>query len=149
MIMFDQAACRDLSTARRREWIETNGMGGYASSTIVGLNTRRYHGLLVAATRPPLGRMVMLSKLEETVIIRGHRYDLSTNRYPGGVYPAGYQLVKEFRLEPFPRFVYEVEDIQIEKRIFLVHRQNTVVIEYDFRRSDEGRNAEIGFELRP
>ena len=97
MIIFDQAACRDLSTARRREWIETNGIGGYASSTIVGLNTRRYHGLLVAATRPPVGRMVLLSKMEETVIIRAHRHDLSTNRSPGAIYPAGYQLLKEFR----------------------------------------------------
>src|SRR5262249_38956942 len=95
MIMFDQATCRDLSTARRREWIETNGMGGYASSAIVGLNTRRYHGLLVAATRPPLGRMVLLSKVEETILIGGHRYDLSTNRYPGAIYPAGSWSVAE------------------------------------------------------
>ena len=80
MIIFDQATCRDLSAAGQREWIETNGIGGYASSTIVGLNTRRYHGLLVAATRPPLGRMVLLSKVEETIIIGGHRHDLSTNR---------------------------------------------------------------------
>jgi predicted glycogen debranching enzyme len=149
MIAFDRSICGDLSGAKHREWLETNGIGGYASSTIAGLNTRRYHGLLVAATRPPLWRMVMLSKLEETVVIRGHRYDLSTNRYPGAVYPAGYELIKQFRLEPFPTFVYEVEDIEIEKRIFLVHRQNTVVIEYDFRRSDGARSAEIAFELRP
>src|SRR5262245_25763381 len=67
MTTFDRAACQDLSTAMRREWLETNGIGGYASSTILGLNTRRYHGLLVAATRPPLGRMVLLPKMEETV----------------------------------------------------------------------------------
>src|SRR5215472_12137403 len=104
MIIFDRATCRDLATARHREWIETNGIGGYASATIVGLNTRRYHGLLVAATRPPVGRMVMLSKMEETIIIGGHRHDLSTNRYPGAIYPAGYELLKEFRLDPFPTF---------------------------------------------
>jgi predicted glycogen debranching enzyme len=89
MIIFDRARCRDLSTARHREWIETNGIGGYASSTIVGLNTRRYHGLLVAATRPPHGRMVLLSKMEETIIIGGHRFDLSTNRYPAQYIPPG------------------------------------------------------------
>jgi len=149
MIMFDQAACRDLSRARRREWIETNGMGGYASSTIVGLNTRRYHGLLVAATRPPLGRMVLLSKVEETIIIGGHRYDLSTNRYPGAIYPAGYELLKEFRLDPFPTFVYEVEGVEIEKRVFLVYGHNTVVIEYEFRGLDRGLHNEASFELRP
>jgi predicted glycogen debranching enzyme len=147
MIIFDRATCRDLLTAKRREWIETNGIGGYASSTIVGLNTRRYHGLLVAATRPPLGRMVLLSKVEETIIIRGHRYDLSTNRYPGAIYPAGYELLKEFRLDPFPTFVYEVEGVEIEKRVFLVYGHNTVVIEYDFRGLD--RNADVMFELRP
>jgi predicted glycogen debranching enzyme len=149
MIIFDRATCRDLATARHREWIETNGIGGYASSTIVGLNTRRYHGLLVAATRPPLGRMVLLSKMEETIIIGGHRYDLSTNRYPGAIYPAGYELLKEFRLDPFPAFVYEVESVEIEKRVFLVYGHNTVVIEYDFRGVDRGLATDVSFELRP
>src|SRR5215472_18658078 len=149
MIIFDRATCRDLATARHREWIETNGIGGYASASIVGLNTRRYHGLLVAATRPPLGRMVLLSKMEETIIIGGHRYDLSTNRYPGAIYPAGYQLLKEFRLDPFPTFVYEVEGVEIEKRVFLVYGQNTVVIEYDFRGLEHGLHTDVNFELRP
>jgi predicted glycogen debranching enzyme len=149
MIAFDRSTCRDLSAALRREWLETNGIGGYASSTIVGLNTRRYHGLLVAATRPPLGRMVLLSKLEETIVVGGHRYDLSTNRYPGVIHPAGYELLQEFRLDPFPTFVYQAEDVQIEKRVFLVDGENTVVIEYDFRRLDHGARTELTFELRP
>ena len=77
MIRFDKSVCRDLDVAGRREWLETNGIGGYASSTITGMNTRRYHGLLVAATRPPVGRMALLSKLEETLVIAGRRYELS------------------------------------------------------------------------
>ncbi len=149
MIAFDHATCGKLSIAKHREWLETNGIGGYASSTIVGLNTRRYHGLLVAATRPPLGRMVLLSKMEETIIIGGRRYDLSTNSYPGAIYPAGYELLKEFRIDPFPTFVYEVEDVEIEKRVFLVHGHNTVVIEYDFRGLGRAPNADVTFELRP
>lgn len=149
MIVFDRAVCGNLSAARHREWLETNGIGGYASSTIVGLNTRRYHGLLVGATRPPLGRMVLLSKLEETVVIGGRRYELSTNRYPGAIYPAGYELLKEFRLDPFPTFLYEVEHAVIEKRVFLVHGHNTVVVEYDYRASDRGSHAGVTFELRP
>jgi len=64
MIQFTKETCGDLDAALGREWLETNGLGGFASSTIVGLNTRRYHGLLVAATKPPVGRVVMLSKLE-------------------------------------------------------------------------------------
>ena len=70
MIQFTKETCGDLDAALRREWLETNGLGGFASSTIVGLNTRRYHGLLVAATKPPVGRIVMLSKLEETLLHR-------------------------------------------------------------------------------
>ncbi|MGD1074424.1 MAG: glycogen debranching enzyme N-terminal domain-containing protein [Bryobacteraceae bacterium] len=76
--------------ALRSEWLETNGLGGFASSTIAGLNTRRYHGLLIAATQPPVGRMLLLSKFEETLVIDGRRYDLSANRYPGVVHPQGY-----------------------------------------------------------
>lgn len=128
---------------RTKEWLETNGIGGYASSTILGLNTRRYHGLLVAAIAPPAGRMVLLSKLEETVVLNERRYDLSTNRYPGVVHPAGYLFLSEFRFDPFPRFVFRVEDVEIEKRVFLVHGENTVVIEYEFR------GPGCKFELRP
>ena len=149
MIALDRATCGNLSTARTREWLETNGIGGYASSTIVGLNTRRYHGLLVAATRPPLGRMVLLSKIEETVVVRGYRYDLSTNRYPGAIYPSGYEFLKEFRLDPFPTFVFHVDGIEVQKRVFLVHGQNSIVVEYDFRSLDEEPHAEVTFELRP
>ena len=71
MIQFEQEICGDVDASSRREWLETNGLGGFASSTITGLNTRRYHGLLVAATKPPVGRVVLLSKLEETLFIDG------------------------------------------------------------------------------
>jgi predicted glycogen debranching enzyme len=143
LIALDRQTCSDLSVARTREWLETNGIGGYASSTIIGLNTRRYHGLLVAATQPPAGRMVLLSKLEETVIRDGRRYDLSTNRYPGVIHPAGYRFLAQFRLDPFPTFVFHIEDLQIEKRVFMVHGENTVVIEYEFR------GPQCQLELRP
>ena len=76
MIEFDRGTCSNLNEALSREWLETNGIGGFASSTIVGLNTRRYHGLLVAATRPPVGRMVLISKLEETLIVVTQRFEL-------------------------------------------------------------------------
>ncbi|HVP45721.1 MAG TPA: glycogen debranching enzyme N-terminal domain-containing protein [Bryobacteraceae bacterium] len=80
MIRLDETVCRNLDLATRREWLETNGLGGFASSSITGMNTRRYHGLLVAATKPPVGRMVLLSKIEETLIIGGRRVALSSNR---------------------------------------------------------------------
>jgi predicted glycogen debranching enzyme len=111
MIQFKRETCRDLEAALHREWLETNGLGGFASSTIIGSNTRRYHGLLVAATNPPVGRLVLLSKLEETLFIDGKRFDLSANRYPGVVHPLGFRYLKEFRLNPFPVFTYEVQGI--------------------------------------
>src|SRR5436189_2529932 len=102
------------------EWLETNGIGGYASSTIFGLNTRRYHGLLVAATQPPVGRMVMLSKFEETL----NGVELSCNQYPGVIHPQGFQYLREFRRYPFPAFVYEVQDCVLEKRVYMVQGEN-------------------------
>src|SRR3954465_4401087 len=96
MSQFDASVCRDLDLACRREWLETNGLGGFASSTIIGLKTRRYHGLLVAATKHPVGRVVILSKLEETLVIDGQPFDLSTNRYPGAIHPQGFRYLKQF-----------------------------------------------------
>ena len=98
-ICFDRTVCADLEAARGREWLETNGLGGFASSTIVGMNARRYHGLLIAATNPPVGRVLLLSKYEETLDIGGEKFDLSVNRYSGAVYPQGHLFLKEFRLD--------------------------------------------------
>ena len=133
MSQFDESVCRNLDVAIHREWLETNGIGGFASSTITGLNTRRYHGLLVAATKPPVGRMVLLSKLEETLIVEGRRFDLSCNRYPGVIHPQGHMYLKQFRQDPFPVFVYEVDGLELEKSVFMVHGENTTVIQYELR----------------
>ncbi len=130
MIHFDENTCGNLEAAIELEWLETNGLGGYASSTIIGLNTRRYHGLLMAATKPPVGRMLLLSKLEETLIVNGERFDLSANQYPGAVHPQGYQYLKEFRLDPFPVFVYQVAGVTLEKSVFMVDGENTTVVQY-------------------
>ena len=80
---FDKKVLSDFGISQRLEWIETNGLGGYASGTVSGANSRRYHGLLVAATVPPVGRMNVLSKLDEAIIVAEERYDLGTNQYPG------------------------------------------------------------------
>ena len=133
MIQFGQEICRNLKAALRCEWLETNGLGGFASSTIVGLNTRRYHGLLIAATKPPVGRLVLLSKLEEAFIINGQRFELSANQYPGVVHPQGYQYLTQFRLDPFPVFTYTIEGVEIEKSVFMIHGENSTVIQYELR----------------
>ncbi len=146
LVRFDEKTCRSLDEALSREWLETNGLGGYSSSTVAGLNTRRYHGLLVAATKPPVGRAVMLSKLEETLVIGGRRYDLSANQYPGAIHPQGYEYQTGFRLDPFPVFTYEVEGIRVEKSVFMLHGENTTVVQYEFQKSSDAR---CSFELRP
>src|SRR5580698_2195037 len=151
MIQFKRETWSDSEAALRREWLETNGLGGFASSTIIGLNTRRYHGLLVAATKPPLGRYLLLSKLEETLLFDGRAFDLSTNRYPAVVYPQGFRYLKEFRLDPFPIFTYEIEGIEIEKTVFMVHGENSTIIQYQLGNVGGSRflPEKIALELRP
>ena len=145
MIRFEETICRDLATASQREWLETNGLGGFASGTIAGIHTRRYHGLLVAATKPPVNRMVLLSKLEEILTIDGTRFELSANQYPSAVHPQGYAYLKQFRLDPFPVFVYEIGQVQLEKSIFMVHGENTTIVQYQLR----GEPQTCTLELRP
>jgi len=140
---FDQSICANLDAALAREWLETNGLGGFASSTIIGLNTRRYHGLLVAAIRPPVGRMMLLSKLEETLVVLGQRFELFSNRYPGLIHPQGYRYVREFRLDPFPVVTFHVQDLELEKRIFMVAGENTTVVEYELHGASDGCTLEV------
>jgi predicted glycogen debranching enzyme len=126
------------------EWLETNGIGGFASSTISGLNTRRYHGLLVAATQPPVGRMMLLSKLEETLVVSGRRIELGTNQYPGVVHPAGHRFLAEFRRDPLKVFAFQTEGVRVSKRVFMVYGENTTVVEYEV-----SGGGECELELRP
>ncbi len=128
-----------------REWLVTNGLGGYASGTIAGLNTRRFHGWLIAALPAPHGRMMMLNQIEETLRIDDRTYqltaeDLSRATYDDTVSP----FLKSFRLENgLPVFTYESDEFILEKRVCMVHSQNSTYIRY---RLLKGKSA--GFELR-
>ncbi len=129
-ILFGTEACQDLARAALKEWIVTNGLGGYASSTILGMNTRRSHGLLVAALRPPVGRVLFLSKVEETIVSPAGRFELAINRYAGMVHPEGWRYLAEFRLDPWPTFLYRVGEIALAKTVFLLPGENAVVVGY-------------------
>jgi len=146
MISFTPELLHNFNSTTTREWLETNGIGGFACSTVIGLNARRYHALLTAAMRPPSGRVVLLSKMEEKVVIGGVRYELSTNQYSGAVHPQGYSYLEGFRLDPFPIFTFVVDGVRIEKSMFMVHGQNTTVIQYRFS-AEETRPIQL--ELRP
>lgn len=147
MIRLGEEICSNLDFSSSREWLETNGIGGFASATITGCHTRRYHGLLVAATKPPVGRFVLLSKLEETLIVDDRRIELSTNRYPGVVHPQGFRLLKQFRLDPFPTFTFEADGIKIEKTVFMAQGENTTVVEYRVLGVNPATNLRL--QLRP
>jgi predicted glycogen debranching enzyme len=147
MIRFGEDVCRNLDSALRREWLETNGIGGFASSTMNGCNTRRYHGLLVAATKPPVGRFVLLSKVEETLAVNGRVYELGTNRYPGVVHPEGFQFLTQFRLDPFPIFTFSVGGIEIERKLFMVQGLNTTIIKYQLIAAPSATHVQL--EIRP
>ena len=149
MIHLDSEICSSFESSATREWLETNGIGGYASSTVSNANTRRYHGLLVAATRPPLGRVVMLSKLDETVVIAGERFELSSNQYPGSVHPDGYKYLVDFRLDPFPIWTFYLNGLVIEKELFMVNGQNSTVCRWRLRESSANFDSKTEFELRP
>jgi predicted glycogen debranching enzyme len=148
VIEFDHEVCANLDISSGLEWLATNGLGGFASSTVSGINTRRYHGLLTAALHPPTSRYVLLSKLEETLIAGERRFDLSANRYLGVFHPDGYRYLKAFRLDPFPVFTYEAGGVTIEKRIFMVQGENTTVIEYQCRTLDANQTG-LTLEIRP
>ena len=118
-----------LETALEKEWIITNGIGGFASSTIIGANTRKYHGLLVVPIIPPARRRLILSKLDESIEIDGVKYDLFTNIGKNYI-SQGYKYQESFIKEFFPMFEYKVNDVEITKMICMEHYKNTVGVYY-------------------
>ncbi len=123
---------KDIIAIKNKEYVVTNGIGGYSSSSLCGMNTRRYHGLLVASLNPPVERYVMVSKIEETVITpTKEAIDISTNQYPGTFHPNGYIHQHSFTKQPIPTFAYNLKnEIQIEKLVCMIQGSNTVIVEY-------------------
>ena len=121
----------------RREWLVTNGLGGFGSGTIAGCQTRRYHGLLIAAERPPLGRTLYLVDLDATVDLAGVRYELACHEYEGGVVnPLGFLLLESFCLEgTVPTWVYALGPARLIKRVFMAPARNTTYVCYMLQRS--------------
>ena len=149
MISFDSDICANFAEATSREWLETNGIGGYASGTISGASTRRYHAILTAATKPPLGRITTAAKIEETLIIDGERFDLSSNQYPGKVSPEGYKFIGSFRLDPFPIWTFNVNGVELEKRVFMVQGENTTVCRWTLLDNGGYSIDKLSLEVRP
>jgi predicted glycogen debranching enzyme len=138
-IQFGRDICGELSNAEGREWLVTNGIGGYACGTLAGLLTRQYHGLLVAALTRPLGRTMLLAKLDETVCYAGQRYDLHANRWiDGSIAPHGYRHIERFQLDgTTPVWHFACADALLEKRIWMQPGANTTYVRYTLQRGSE------------
>ena len=128
--LIPETPCRDPGISLRHEWLDTNGIGGYASSTILHCNTRKYHGLLVAALSEPAGRFTLLSKFEDTLVTRKGDIALSCNQYPGVMHPDGYRHLHEFRLEAGPVSTYQAAGYTLTKSILMIQDENTVLVRY-------------------
>jgi len=147
MISFDRSICGDYDAASSREWLETNGIGGFASSTISGSHTRRYHGLLTAATRPPLGRITTVSKFLESLIIGDDTFQLSTSRFSGKVDSQACQYISRFRLDPFPVWNFRFGEIELEKKLFMPADSNTTVVTYSIL--ENKKEHDVLLEIKP
>lgn len=102
------------------EWLETNGTGAFAMGTVAGLNTRRYHALLVASLRPPTERYVLLSRLEEEAAVSGRTFRLYCCQYPGKLVNDGAELLEDFRDEPCATWHYDLNGVKLERQVYLV-----------------------------
>ncbi len=143
---FGRETCGSLEIAEQREWLVTNGIGGFASGTVSGNLTRRYHGLLVAALHPPVGRTQLVAKLDETAHYAGIEYALATNRcLSGAVEPKGYVNIESFRLEgTTPIWQFALGDALVEKRIWMHRGENTTYVQYTLLRGGQP----LGLELK-
>jgi predicted glycogen debranching enzyme len=117
-----------------REWLETDGGGGYASSTLENRHTRRYHGLLVANLKKPEGRHVLLSKLEDSLLAGGEEFFFSSHRYPGVLFPPGPPVLEGFFLDLAPRFTCRAGRMNVKKSILMPHGKGTLLVRYDLER---------------
>jgi glycogen debranching enzyme len=134
LVDFGHDICSNLDESSRREWLVTNGIGGYAAGTISGILTRSYHGYLVAALQPPVGRVLLVAKFDETVRLQERSYPLYANRWASGVVePEGYLFLERFYLEGgMPVWVYALGGIRLEKRLWMEQGKNTTWVRYKY-----------------
>jgi glycogen debranching enzyme len=131
MIEIDREITQDFERARGLEWLDTNGLGGWAGTTVAGAHSGRHHGLLVAATQTPGRRTVLLSRLDETLHVEGESFELSCNQFPGAVAPRGYEHLTAFRKDLFPTFDFEAGGVRLRKTVAAVDGENTTLVLYE------------------
>jgi predicted glycogen debranching enzyme len=130
-INLDRTVLSDFDRAIQQEWLITNGLGGYASSTVLGINTRKYHGLLVAAVHPPRDRRVLLAKLDEEIIVGNDIYQFGANEFKDVFFPQGHRFLEQFSFSPFPACTYAAGNVKVTKTIFMPYEKNCVMTLYN------------------
>lgn len=126
----------ELKEGLKKEWVISNGLGGMCSSTILGANTRKYHGLLVAPLSPPARRYVLISKLDENITIGNKNYNLYTNVCKDYI-SEGYKYLEEFEKVYIPKFTYNLDGVKVEKEISMVYGKNITVVVYKIKNGKE------------
>lgn len=145
LIHIDRESCLQLERSMSREWLETDGRGGFASSSILMCPTRRYHGLLVTPPPGSVKRHVFLSRFEETFHGGGKTFSISMARYPGLWSPPGHQGIESFELVPFPSWHYVFGNATIERELLLVRGEAIVLVRYRVN----GQQNDVELRLRP
>ncbi|MEO1439121.1 MAG: amylo-alpha-1,6-glucosidase, partial [Chloroflexota bacterium] len=138
--------CSNETEASKREWLVTNGIGGFAAGSVAGMSTRHYHGLLVAALNPPLGRTVLVARLDETVAYHGTRHEIFSNRWDATItVPRGYRYIERFELRgTTPVWHFAIADALVEKSIWMEPGSNTTYVHYEVIRA----SGPLSFELK-
>ncbi|MCL4439529.1 MAG: amylo-alpha-1,6-glucosidase [Firmicutes bacterium] len=145
-MIFSRNELANFDRGMDKQWIVANGLGGYASSTILGANTSKYHGLLFASLRPPGERTLLLAKLDEEITIDEKSYLLASNHTGTGVYPGGHHYLQSFELRPYPTYTFAIEDVIVEKVVFMVRRANTTIVRYTVY---TGHDKPVKFKVTP
>ncbi|MEJ2545035.1 MAG: glycogen debranching enzyme N-terminal domain-containing protein, partial [Calditrichaceae bacterium] len=132
-MVFDKKVLSVDDEAMNYEWMDRNQAGAYSSSTISGMNTRREHGLFVTPTVDHTEKVVLLSKLEESIFIDNRLHEISTNQFTNNIFPNGYQYLKKFSLNPFPKSVFHIEDRIVHRTLFWVANKDLMIIRYELK----------------
>lgn len=119
----------DYAHATALEWVQSDGVGGVSSSSILGVNTRKQHGVFSVALEPE-GRLILVANLQETLVCNGRSYDLSSNAYFGAVYPRGYERLERFSMDPWPQWLFRLDDVQLLKELIIVRGEHTAIVTY-------------------
>lgn len=144
-IIFDRGTTQNLAKGTDLEWLETNGIGGWASGTLSGVSTRRYHGVLCAALNPPIGRNLIVSKMSETFQTIEGSFELDSNNFNGIIQPDGYKYLTKYEQDLFPTFFYYFGDTIVKKTVAMVYGENTTIISYQIIET----KGEITLKLKP